>query len=185
MRSKKNIVWIDLEMSGLEIEKHVILEVACIITDGNLMPIMKDEKKIRPLSFVIHYDEIEHINEWCIEQHTKSGLLEKVKKSKISLSEGEDMLLEYLKEYTLPQRSPLAGSSVHVDRMFLYKWMPRVYNYLHFRIIDVSSFTELFYRMDYDFEMPKRECSHRALDDIKDSIKLMKYIIEKSISKNT
>ncbi|XP_066602785.1 probable oligoribonuclease isoform X3 [Prorops nasuta] len=139
MDSSKNIVWMDMEMTGLDLEKDKIMEVACVITDEDLNPITDG------LNIVISQSNgmYDQLNEWCKLNHTKSGLIFDCEKSIISLKEAENSLLNFLQTYVKSQQCPLAGNTVYMDRYFLSKNMPRVNDYLHYRIIDVSSVKEL------------------------------------------
>ncbi|KAK3602514.1 hypothetical protein CHS0354_029329 [Potamilus streckersoni] len=170
---KDRIIWVDLEMSGLDIDKEHILEMACLVTDKDLNIIAEAP------DLIIHQPKevIDNMGEWCQEHHGQSGLTEAVRKSKISLQEAERQMLEFVKHHTLPGKSPLAGNSVSVDRHFLMKHMPSFTQHLHYRIVDVSTIKELCTRW-YPEEFkkaPKKKKSHRALDDIKESIEELKY----------
>lgn len=134
-----HIVWIDMEMTGLDIEKDHILEIACIVTD-NTLKIVSEE-----LNIIIHQSStiLDNMNAWSKKQHNISGLTEKSYLSTISLKDAEKMLLNFLQEYIPKGVCPLAGNSVYMDRFFLYKYMPLVNDYLHYRIIDVSTIKEI------------------------------------------
>ncbi|XP_052794148.1 oligoribonuclease, mitochondrial-like isoform X2 [Mya arenaria] len=160
-------------MSGLDVNKEHILEMACLVTDQDLNIIAECE------DLVIHQPPtvLDNMGEWCKEHHGKSGLTEAVRRSQISLMEAEDRMLRFVKEHTLPGSAPLAGNSVHADRTFLVKYMPRFTQHLHYRIVDVSTVKELSRRW-YPSEFsraPKKKLSHRALDDIKESIEELNY----------
>lgn len=162
------IVWIDTELTGLDIETCKIIEVACIVTDENL-------KVISPnFEVVIHQPEhvLRNMSAWCIEHHSKSGLIDESLSSQISLEQAEQMLLNFLKQYVPEKTCPLAGNTIYMDRMFLHKHMPLVDAYLHYRIIDVSSFKEIVrrWRTSVYERLPKKKLCHRALEDIKESI---------------
>ncbi|XP_014469112.1 PREDICTED: probable oligoribonuclease isoform X2 [Dinoponera quadriceps] len=163
-----NIIWMDLEMTGLDIEKDHILEIACIITDKTLRIISEE------LNIVIHQPDIilRNMNEWCMEHHKISGLVDDCRSSTISLKEAELKVLKFLEKYVPKGKCPLAGNTIYMDRLFLYKYMPLVHEYLHFRIIDVSSVKELYRRWDPSIHAaaPTKKLKHRALDDIKESI---------------
>ena len=117
------------------------------------------------------------MNEWCIEHHGKSGLTEKVRQSQLSVADCESQILDFLKDLTPPGVCPLAGNSVGEDKRFLTKYMPNLMKHLHYRIVDVSSVKELVRRWHpKEFEKkPKKKLTHRALDDIKESIEELKY----------
>ncbi|CAK9831139.1 Probable oligoribonuclease [Anthophora retusa] len=167
------IVWLDTELTGLDMEKDTILEVACIITDKNLN-VVSDEFSV----IINHSDEIlENMNEWSRDSHLKTGLTQECKSSKISLKEAEEMLLNYLKKYIPENTCPLAGNTIFVDHIFLRKHMPLVSNYLHYRVIDVSTIKELtrrWYPTIYE-NAPIKQFCHRAAQDVKESIQELKY----------
>ncbi|KAH9269581.1 hypothetical protein BSLG_006401 [Batrachochytrium salamandrivorans] len=174
-RSQLNdpLVWIDLEMTGLDLNNHTIIEIACVITDGNLCPVKER------VNVVIHQPEsvMNKMDEWCIEQHGKSGLTRDVASSTTSLSEAEATVLAYIKRYIPTARTGvLAGSSVHVDRQFLCKYMPSLVEHLHYRIVDISSIKELAYRWYPNFQMFDSQTApdHRAMGDILLSISTLK-----------
>ncbi|XP_008191053.1 oligoribonuclease, mitochondrial isoform X2 [Tribolium castaneum] len=162
-----------MEMTGLDVATDKIMEVACIITDGDLNIIAEGP------DLIIHHPQniLDKMNEWCKTHHSKSGLSEACLKSKISVEEAQDKLMDFVAEYVTEKVSPLAGNSVYMDRLFLRKYMPRLHEYLHYRIIDVSTVKELCRRWNPDVykEAPKKAFSHRALSDIKESIEELKY----------
>jgi oligoribonuclease len=170
------IVWIDCEMTGLDYKNDLLVEIACIITDADLNEI--DEG----FQVVINApaEKLESMDPVVVTMHTESGLLPEIANG-ISLEAAEEALFEYISA-RVPEasKSPLAGSSVHVDRIFLRRDMPRVDSYLHYRIIDVSSIKELvrrWYPKMY-FASPTKTGNHRALGDIKDSIVELRYYRE-------
>ena len=170
------IVWIDCEMTGLDYKNDLLVEIACIITDADLNEI--DEG----FQVVINAPakKLESMDPVVVTMHTESGLLPEIANG-ISLEAAEEALFEYISA-RVPEasKSPLAGSSVHVDRIFLQRDMPRVDSYLHYRIIDVSSIKELvrrWYPKMY-FASPTKTGNHRALGDIKDSIVELRYYRE-------
>lgn len=168
-----NLVWIDLEMTGLDLEVDVILEIATIITNNNLDIIATGP------SYVIHQDDeiLANMSQWCIKHHTRSGLVKAVQESTITLEQANRGTLEFLKKYSQPGESPICGNSVWQDRAFLSKYMPEIDEFLHYRIIDVSSIKEAVYRWypessKTDFKKPD---NHRALEDITYSIEELKH----------
>lgn len=172
-RSQHNMVWIDLEMTGLDVEKDRIIEIACIVTNKNL-DILE-----RGPNLVIHEsDEIlANMNEWCQKTHSISGLTQAVRDSKVNLEEAEDLVLDFVKKYCPKNVCPLAGNSVYMDRMFLNRYMPRLNDYLHYRIVDVSTIKELCKRWNGAVfsQCPPKKLLHRTLDDIEESIAELKY----------
>ena len=169
------IVWIDLELTGLDINKDVIIEIAVIVTDGQL----KKRKEGPSLIVNCSNDLLDNMNEWCTSHHNESGLTSKVKESKISLKDAETMVLNFLQNDCFIKKGIgiIAGNSIHMDKMFLMKDMPNLNNYLHYRIIDVSSLKCLcqsWYPEVYK-KLPWKKGSHRALDDIKESIEELEF----------
>ncbi|KAL9900746.1 putative oligoribonuclease [Glossina fuscipes fuscipes] len=167
------IVWMDLEMTGLEVEKDQILEVSCLISDEDLVV------KAEGPHIVINYppDVFENMNEWCNMHHYESGLVDKCLKSQIKLDQAEQQILEFLRQHIPQGECPLAGNSIYMDRLFLKKHMPAVDDYLNYRIIDVSSIKELAKRWNarvYN-AAPKKKLVHRASDDVKESLEELEY----------
>lgn len=163
-----HLVWIDLEMSGLNPEVDVILEISTIITDNELNIIAEG-----PTYAIWQPDEIlNNMNSWCQRQHGRTGLTDAVRNSDIRIEKASDDTINFVKKHCLPERGVLAGNSIWVDRMFLQKYMPNLVNYLHYRLIDVSSIKEVIQRW-YPHN-PKAEFKksdvHRAQEDIKSSI---------------
>jgi len=173
MRSADNLVWIDLEMSGLDVERDVILEIATIITDRQL-----NELAQGPVFSIHQSDEILNtMDPWCRGQHGKSGLTEAVRKSTTTIEQAEEITLEFLRDYCFAKKSVLCGNSVWQDRIFLRRYMPRITDFLHYRIIDVSSVKELishWYPTSPDLSFVKKD-THRALDDIRESIAELRH----------
>ncbi len=171
-----NLIWVDCEMTGLDLEKDVLLEIAVLVTDSQLNILGEG------VDLVIKADKskIDQMDEFVSNMHKESGLLEQLPEGK-DLSEVEATILEYLNKYAPGAgKSPLAGNSVYVDRSFIAKYLPQVNSYLHYRTIDVSSIKELarrWYPKVY-FAAPKKTGNHRALGDIQDSIEELEYYRE-------
>ncbi|KAK3521657.1 hypothetical protein QTP70_014698 [Hemibagrus guttatus] len=172
----QRMVWVDLEMTGLDIEKDEIIEMACIITDSALNIVAEG-----PNLIIKQPDELlDNMSDWCKEHHGKSGLTQAVRDSKISLQQAEYEFLSFIRQHTPPGQCPLAGNSVHADKRFLDKYMPQFMHHLHYRIIDVSTVKELCRRWfpeDYK-HAPQKKASHRALGDIQESIKELTFYRE-------
>lgn len=169
MKKKDRLVWIDLEMTGLNAEVDVILEIATIITDNQLNIIAEGP------SLIINQRQsaLDLMDEWVRNAHGKSGLTDAVTKSTTLLAVAQEETLDFIKSHCAYQEGVLAGNSVWQDRIFLRKYMPRITDYLHYRIIDVSSIKELANRwypqsQFLKFEKPD---NHRALEDVRGSIK--------------
>lgn len=172
MNQESSLVWIDLEMTGLNPQVDQILEIATIITDSNLNIIAEGP------SLVLQADQrtLDTMSAEVKALHKKSGLLEKAQESTISVEQAEAQTVTFLKEYVTQGISPLCGNSIWCDRAFLARFMPKILALLHYRIIDVSTVKELVTRWypdnpHADFE--KKE-AHRALDDIKESVEELK-----------
>ncbi|XP_072281548.1 oligoribonuclease, mitochondrial [Pyxicephalus adspersus] len=179
---EQRMVWVDLEMTGLDIKKDHIIEMACLITDHELNIIAEG-----PNLIIKQPDELlDGMSDWCKQHHGKSGLTQAVRDSKISLPQAEYEFLSFIRQNTPPGVCPLAGNSVHVDKVFLNKYMPQFMRHLHYRIVDVSTLKELcrrWYPVEYE-RAPKKQCSHRALDDITESIKELKFYRENIFKQN-
>jgi len=135
---KNALIWIDLEMTGLDVNKDSILQIAVVITDGQLQ-----SKVVGPELTIHHSDEVlANMNEWCIEHHGKSGLTDKVRESTVDMASAEAEVMEFIEKYA-EEGTQIAGNSVHVDVQFLKRLMPRITDYCHYRIVDVSSVGEL------------------------------------------
>ena len=167
------LVWIDCEMTGLDLEVDELVEIAVIITDYDLNPVDAG------LNIVIKPDAsaLESMGEFVRAMHTESGLIEEIPNG-VSVAEAEYQVLEYvLKHVPDEQRAPLAGNSIGTDRAFLTKFMPRLDSHLHYRNVDVSSIKELakrWYPRAY-FNAPAKNGGHRALADILESIRELHY----------
>ncbi|XP_047941174.1 oligoribonuclease [Salvia hispanica] len=174
---KMPLVWIDLEMTGLNIEVDRILEIACIITNGNLT------KSVEGPDLVIHQSKecLDKMGEWCQEHHGESGLTERVLQSTISEHEAENQVIEFVKRHTGTAYTPLlAGNSVYMDLIFLRKYMPDLAALFSHNLVDVSSIKALclrWYPRDRR-KAPQKENKHRAMDDIKESIAELKFYKE-------
>uniref|UniRef100_A0A671TU63 Oligoribonuclease, mitochondrial n=1 Tax=Sparus aurata TaxID=8175 RepID=A0A671TU63_SPAAU len=173
IRARDSTVATGRQMTGLDIEKDQIIEMACIITDSELNVLAEG-----PNLIINQPDELlEGMSEWCKEHHGKSGLTQAVRDSKITLEQAEYEFLSFIRQHTPPGQCPLAGNSVHADKRFLDKFMPQFMYHLHYRIIDVSTIKELCRRwFPEEYKMaPHKKATHRALDDICESIKELQY----------
>jgi oligoribonuclease len=168
------LVWIDCEMTGLDLAKDKLIEVAALVTDRELRVLGEG------VDLVIHTDDaaLDAMPEIVREMHAKSGLTDEVRKSAITMAEAEAALLAYVKEFVPnPHTAPLCGNSIATDRGFLARDMPTLDSYLHYRMIDVSSIKELcrrWYPRVY-FGQPAKGLAHRALADIRESIRELEY----------
>jgi oligoribonuclease len=171
-----NLIWLDLEMTGLDFAKDRIIEIATIVTDAQLNVIAEGEV------FAIHQsdDLLQNMDAWNTKQHGKSGLIARVKDSNVTEAKAEAKTLQFLKQHVNPRKSPLCGNSVCQDRRFLYRYMPELENFFHYRNLDVSTLKELA-ACWYANKIPefKKESKHLALSDIYDSIAELKYYRER------
>lgn len=168
------LVWIDLEMSGLDPETCEILEIATLITDGDLNLLAEGP------DIVIHWPDpvLDAMDAWCTSQHGSSGLTAQVKASTVTLAEAEARTLEFVRAYCPPGKSPLCGNSIGHDRRFLLRYMPQLAGHLHYRSVDVTSVKELARRWYPELPPPHKGETHRALDDIRESIAELRYYRE-------
>ncbi len=167
MKNNSNLIWLDLEMTGLDVEKNRIIEIATLVTDKELNVLAEG-----PV-FAIHQpdDHLALMDKWCTNQHGASGLTERVRQSQVNEREAEVATLDFLKQYVAAGKSPLCGNSVCIDRRFMARYMPELNSFFHYRLLDVSTFKELGLRWAPDVvKAVKKESKHLALDDIKDSI---------------
>ena len=168
------LVWIDCEMTGLELGKDALIEIAALVTDADLNVLGEG------VDVVIHADEeaLAGMPDVVVEMHAKSGLTEEVRRSTLSIEEAEAQVLAYIKEWVPdPRTAPLAGNSIATDRGFIARDMPELDGHLHYRMIDVSSIKELcrrWYPRIY-YAQPEKGLAHRALADIKESIRELAY----------
>lgn len=168
------LVWIDLEMTGLEIDRDVIVEIACIVTDAELVAL--DDG----IQLIVHADanSLAQMGDYVREMHTKSGLLPEIERSNVSVAAAQQAVLDYVRGHVKTASSaPLCGNSIGTDRRFLATYMRELDDYLHYRSIDVSSLKELckrWYPAIYR-KRPGKVEHHRALDDIRESIEELRF----------
>jgi oligoribonuclease len=172
-REQGRLVWLDLEMTGLDVERHVIVEIAALVTDDDLEPV--DDG----IDLIVHAsaEQLAEMDDFVRAMHTKSKLLPEIEASTLSLPDAGAQVLEYVRKHVAEGTSPLCGNSIGVDRRFLDRQLPELDKFLHYRSIDVSSFKELcrrWYPKVYKGRPDKTE-THRALADVQESIAEMKY----------
>jgi oligoribonuclease len=166
------LLWVDLEMTGLEVEKDVIIEIACEVTDFDFKTLASYEAVIK------HPDSVlEDMNSWSKTQHGASGLTERVKNEGRDEKEVIHELVGFIKAQFGNEPAVLAGNSIHNDRAFIKKWWPEVESVLHYRMLDVSSL-KILMQSKYNVEFKKKEV-HRAFDDIQASIAELQYYLQK------
>jgi oligoribonuclease len=170
--SATNLIWIDLEMTGLVPERHRIIEIATIVTDLDLNVLGEG-----PV-FAIHQsdEELGAMDEWNTRQHGKSGLTQRVKESRVTEAQAEQETIAFLSRLVVPGKSPMCGNSICQDRRFLARWMPALEKFFHYRNLDVSTLKELCQRWSPDIAKGfEKESTHLALADIRDSIAELVY----------
>jgi oligoribonuclease len=173
-QSKNNLIWIDLEMTGLDTAKDYIIEIATIITD-NQLNILEEG----PIIAIHQDDSILHtMDEWNTTQHSRSGLVERIRNSTCSTAEAEQVTLEFIGNFVQAKVSPMCGNSICQDRRFLYRLMPELEQYFHYRNLDVSTVKELIKYWYPDMQLFEKDSNHRANDDIRDSISELKFYRE-------
>lgn len=167
-----NLVWMDLEMTGLNPDRDTIIEIATIVTDAQLEVLAEG-----PV-FAIHQSDsvLASMDAWNSEHHGASGLTARVQASEFDLARAERLTLEFVRQFTRERTSPLCGNSIWQDRRFLARYMPTLESYLHYRIIDVSSIKELARRWyPGPSSMPEKKKTHLALDDVRESIEELRF----------
>ena len=172
------LVWIDLEMTGLDPYENKIIEIASIITDSELTIIAEGP------NIVIHQpeEELVKMDDWNVSHHTENGLIEKVRKSSIDSKTAEKMTYDFLAKYCVPNTALLCGNSIGTDRLFLFFYMQELEKFVHYRSIDVTSVKELTRRWYPKGKKYRKNSGHRALDDIKGSIEELKLYRENFFS---
>ncbi|UHJ60537.1 oligoribonuclease [Vibrio furnissii] len=170
--SDQNLIWIDLEMTGLDPETHKIIEIATIVTDSQLNILAEG-----PV-LAVHQpeSELQKMDDWCTNTHTQSGLVERVRQSQVSEDDAVAQTIAFLEQWVPAGKSPICGNSIGQDRRFLYKHMPRLEEYFHYRYIDVSTIKELTRRWQPAvLDGFSKQGSHLALDDIRESIAELRF----------
>ena len=170
-----NMVWMDMEMTGLDPEKEGIIEIASIVTDKHLNILAEGPNLVirQPLKLLKKMDA------WNQKHHKKSGLIDEVKSSKITVKQAEKATLNFIKQYCIPGKAILCGNTIYQDRRFLIQHMRKLDRFLHYRLIDVSTIKELVRRWyPKDKQLPKKDSSHRALADIRESIGELRFYKE-------
>ena len=175
MQNPQNLIWIDLEMTGLDPDRDVIIEMATIVTDSELNILAEG-----PVIAVHQSEEtLAGMDEWNTRQHGQSGLTQRVRESDIDAAQAEAMTLAFLEKWVLKRASPICGNSICQDRRFLYRYMPKLEAYFHYRNLDVSTLKELAARWAPQVRDGfKKGNTHLALDDIRESIAELRYYRE-------
>ena len=172
---KKHLIWIDLEMTGLDTLNDTIIEIATIVTDSELNILAEG-----PV-FAIHTPDImlNSMDDWNTRQHGQSGLIDRIRRSNVTMAQAETETIAFLSKYVESGRSPMCGNSICQDRRFLARQMPTLERFFHYRNLDVSTVKELAYRWRPDILSSfEKKGSHLALDDIRDSIRELRHYKE-------
>jgi len=171
-QGSQNLIWIDLEMTGLNPDSDLIIEIATVVTDKDLNILAQG-----PVIAVHQSDDaLAAMDDWNQKHHGQSGLIDRVKTSTINDAAAEQLTIEFLKHWVPENTSPICGNSIGQDRRFLYRYMPKLEAYFHYRNIDVSTLKELAARWaPLVKDGFKKESSHQALDDIIESIEELRY----------
>lgn len=171
-QNQNNLVWLDMEMTGLSPDTDRIIEVALVVTDGNLEVVAE-----APVLVVHQSDSVlDGMDNWNKSTHGKSGLIEKVRASTLDEAQVEVQMLEFLKQHVPAKTSPMCGNSICQDRRFMARWMPQLEDYFHYRNLDVSTLKELARRWKPEVANGiKKHGKHEALADIHESIAEMKH----------
>lgn len=172
MKNNQNLIWIDLEMTGLHPETDRIIELATIVTDAHLNILAEG-----PV-FAIYQEEsaLLGMDEWNTRQHNQSGLVKRVQESNVNEAQAETLTIEFLAQFLDKGKSPMCGNTICQDRRFLYKYMPQLAEFFHYRNLDVSTIKELVSRWRPELlKGVSKQSKHLALDDIRDSINELIY----------
>ncbi|WP_178863023.1 oligoribonuclease [Thiomicrorhabdus cannonii] len=175
MKSDKNLIWIDLEMTGLEPKEHRIIEIATVVTDSELNVLAEGPV----IAIQTAQADLDKMDEWCTTTHGNSGLTQRIKESAISMRDAELQTIEFLSQYVPKGKSPMCGNSICQDRRFLVEQMPELEAFFHYRNLDVSTLKELAVRWAPTvYQGFKKSGSHLAMADIMESIGELKHYRE-------
>ena len=172
MKSDNNLIWVDLEMTGLNPKEHKIIEIATVVTDPNLNVLAQGPV----IAIQTAQAELDKMDEWCTTHHGNSGLTQRVQESLVSIEEAERQTLEFLSDYVPAGKSPMCGNSICQDRRFMVEGMPQLEAFFHYRNLDVSTLKELSRRWAPNvYSSHQKKGAHLALDDILESIDELKH----------
>lgn len=172
------MVWMDLEMTGLDVAQESIIEIATVVTDGELNIVAHGPN----LAVAVSDALLESMDEWNTTHHHNSGLVDRIRKEGVPVEEAERATLEFLQKWVEPNTAPLCGNSVWNDRQFLAKEMPELLDFLHYRMVDVSTVKELARRWYPELPRFPKRGAHLALDDVLESIEELQYFRERVFS---
>ena len=173
--AEDRLVWIDLEMTGLDPGENTIIEIATIVTESDLSIVAEGP------SFAIDVgkEELAKMDNWNVKHHTENGLLDRIESEGVSMQNAERLTLEFLKEHCSPNQSPLCGNTIGQDRRFLRRYMPDLHEFFHYRSVDVTSIKILARSWYPEIGKWRKNSGHRALDDIRGSIEELAYYRDK------
>ena len=173
--AESRLVWIDLEMTGLDPDENTIIEIATIVTESDLSIVAEGP------SFAVDVgkEELAKMDNWNVKHHTENGLLDRIQSDGVSMENAERQTLEFLKEYCSPGQSPLCGNTIGQDRRFLRRYMPELHDFFHYRSVDVTSIKILARSWYPEVGKWRKNSGHRALDDIRGSIEELSYYRDK------
>lgn len=172
MKSDKNLIWIDLEMTGLNPKTDQIIEIATVVTDSELNILMQGPV----LAIQTDQSALDAMDEWCTTHHGKSGLTQRVQESQVTMQEAEALTLEFLKQYVPAGKSPMCGNSICQDRRFMVEQMPLLEKFFHYRNLDVSTLKELARRWSPQvYQSFSKSGTHLAMDDVLESISELQH----------
>lgn len=173
--AENRLVWIDLEMTGLDPGENTIIEIATIVTESDLSIVAEGP------SFAIDVgkEELAKMDNWNVKHHTENGLLDRIESEGVSMQNAERLTLEFLKEHCSPNQSPLCGNTIGQDRRFLRRYMPDLHEFFHYRSVDVTSIKILARSWYPEVGKWRKNSGHRALDDIRGSIEELAYYRDK------
>ena len=173
--AESRLVWIDLEMTGLDPDENTIIEIATIVTESDLSIVAEGP------SFAIDVgkEELAKMDNWNVKHHTENGLLDRIQSDGVSMENAERQTLEFLKEHSSPGQSPLCGNTIGQDRRFLRRYMPDLHEFFHYRSVDVTSIKILARSWYPEVGKWRKNSGHRALDDIRGSIEELAYYRDK------
>ena len=172
--TNSRLVWIDLEMTGLDPDENTIIEIATIVTESDLTLVAEGPS----FAIAVGSDELAKMDDWNVKHHTENGLLARIESEGVSMEKAELETLEFLKQYCSLGQSPLCGNTIGQDRRFLRRYMPELHDFFHYRSVDVTSVKELVRRWYPDVPKWRNNSGHRALGDIRGSIGELSYYRE-------
>ncbi|MEX0732915.1 MAG: oligoribonuclease [Aquisalimonadaceae bacterium] len=175
-QSADNLIWIDLEMTGLDTDNDRIIEIATVITNSQLTILAEG-----PVIAINHGEDVlQEMDAWNTKQHTQSGLVDRIRRSNHTEADAERETLAFVSQWVPPNVSPMCGNSICQDRRFMHRLMPALEKYFHYRHVDVSTLKELAMRWAPDMAREfKKSSTHLAMDDVKDSIRELRFFRER------